>query len=508
MALALGLVSACREPAEPEPQAAAPTEPADVAAPETCRDWSTLDLTQLPPLVEGPQAPLLDTVWRRVLEEHYDPTLGCLPWGQLREVYARKVAESASDDEAYAHINAMLDELGQSHTRLYPPSRVEDAVGPAAPQLTVRWIEEQLVVVRSQATGPQGPVHAGATLLAINDEPVGPLVERVRGRSEPHAFPLAIARAAAARLSCDRAGQVRKLKVTDPTKTLAKTKSPTPADPAAAGEGLDASADHVAIRVVPCVEPQGERVTLGNLRDIPTHVEHRMLEADVGLLAFNVWMLPMVKEVSSALAELSAQGMRALVIDLRGNPGGVGSMVVPVARELLDRGAGGALGDEEAWPPKTASLGTLRFRDFTQELNVEPWEPPASAFDGPVVVLVDEGTASTSEIFVVGLRDLHRITVVGARPSAGSALPSVIEQLDGGALLQYVVADYVSPRGTAIEGKGIVPDVVVPETRDDFAAGRDPVLEAAHQHLMAQLAPPSGPNGPAAGPGVEPAESP
>jgi carboxyl-terminal processing protease len=465
----LAAVLACGDPPPAPPASSATkTEPAAAAPDETCRDWSTLDVSELPPLLEGAQAPLLDQVWRRVLEKHYDPTLGCLRWGELREVYARKVAEAATDEQAYGHINAMLDELGQSHLRLFPPSRSESAMGPASPALTVRWVEEQLVVVHSQAEGPQGPVFAGSTLLAIDDHPVQSLVDHARGASEPHAFPLEVARAVAVRLSCERAGLVHKLKITDPSK------------------------DHrLAIRVVPCLVPEGERVTLGNLRDIPTHVEHRMLDGQVGYLAFNVWMLPMVKQVQAAIAELRAAGMGALVLDLRGNPGGVGAMAVPVARLLL---------------AEEGSLGTLRFRDFEQELVVEPAveglsgspgagmpasaETPAAsatsggAFTGPVTVLVDEGTASTSEIFIVGLRDLGRITVVGARPSAGAALPSVIEALHGGALLQYVVADYRSPQGTVVEGKGIVPDVQVTETREAFAAGRDPVLEAAHQHLV------------------------
>ncbi|MCX4240518.1 S41 family peptidase [Paraliomyxa miuraensis] len=459
----------CKEPEATGDARAAPaaaTTP-DVPPPE-CHDWSTLDLSEVPPLVEGAQAPLLDEVWRTVLEKHFDPTLGCLQWDELREVYAQKVAKASSDAEAYAHINAMLDELGQSHLRLFPPSRNEESMGPASPALTVRWIEDQLVVVESRADGPQGPVHAGATLLAIDDEPVGRLVERVRGRTEPNALALEVSRAVAVRLSCERAGMTHKLKVTDPTKSPTKP----PAKPDDGVEPQPQPQPHLAIRIVPCLPPEGERVTLGNLRDIPTRVEHRMLDGDVGLLAFNVWMLPMVQEVTRAMAEMRGEGMRGLVIDLRGNPGGVGTMVVPVARLLLR---------------EDGSLGTLRFRDFEQKLAVDG-QP--QAFDGPVAVLVDEGTASASELFVVGLHDLGRITVVGAHPSAGAALPSLIEELHGGALLQYVVADFVSPKGTVVEGKGVVPDVPVVETREDFAAGRDPVLEAAQRHVVGALGPP------------------
>ena len=83
------------------------------------------------------------------------------------------------------------------------------------------------------------------------------------------------------------------------------------------------------------------------------------------------------------------------------------------------------------------------------------------------------------EIFGQALQDLGRVRVFGAVPSQGAALPSVIEELPGGGMLQFVVADYESPGGTIVEGKGVQPDTVVPETREDFAKGRDPVLEAA-----------------------------
>ena len=161
------------------------------------------------------------------------------------------------------------------------------------------------------------------------------------------------------------------------------------------------------------------------------------------------------------MAELRAQGMTALVLDLRGNPGGVGAMAIPVARMLLK---------------EPGSLGKLQFRDFAQEFNVAA---NPDAFTGPVIVLVDEGTASTSEIFAAGLRDLGRVKIYGSRPSAGAALPSMIEQLSGGAMLQYVVGDYHSSKGAVAEGDGVKPDVTVPETRADFIASKDPVLAAA-----------------------------
>jgi carboxyl-terminal processing protease len=455
LALALLAGLACDRKGEPAPTIAkepAKTEPipdakdakaeGDTPSDPACKSWADLDVAALPPLPQSEFATTLDEVWRRVLEKHYDPTLACRDWPALRLQYGQQLVGIEDRAEAYAIVNKLLDELGQSHFRLFPPQRADDdqPIGSALPRMQVRWIEERLVVVQSRTTGKTGTVSPGAELVAVEGQPLGETIERVKGRTErPSEFAFEIARAAQARLSCEHAGDHRKLTIAGPQ-----------------------SGDKELVRVVTCEEPEGELVTLGNLENMPTRVEHRMLPGTtIGHLAFNIWMLPMVKAVEAAMADLRKQGMTALVLDLRGNPGGVGAMSVPIARLLL---------------AQPGSLGKLRFRDFAQEFKVEAG---ADAFTGPVVLLVDEGTASTSEIFAAGLRDLGRVTIVGGRASAGAALPSVIEELAGGAVLQYVVGDYQSPKGTIVEGIGVVPDVLVPETRADFAAGRDPVLEAA-----------------------------
>ncbi|HWB80100.1 MAG TPA: S41 family peptidase [Nannocystaceae bacterium] len=460
--LAIGLLAvACA----PSPPADAPPSDTKVEAkqpeptsPRTdaprCADLSLLDVSKLPPLPESPHAQTLQQVWQKVLEKHYDPTLGCVDWPALRLSYAQKLVGVDDRNQAYDIINEMLGELGQSHFRLFAPggrSEGDERVGPAEPPLRVRWVDERLVVTQSQAKGHLGAVRPGSTLLAVENRELDDAIAKVKARTDrPSELAFELGRIAESRLSCARAGQTREL-------TLAE---------------LDAKgAERKVVRTVTCALPEGKRVTLGNLENIPTRVEHRMIDPaltkdrKIGYLAFNVWMLPMVKRVEEAMAELRGKGMQALVLDLRGNPGGVGAMSVPVARLLLE---------------SPGSLGKLQFRDFTQEFNVDVGNDP---FKGEVVLLVDEGTASTSEIFAAGLRDLSRAQVIGARASAGAALPSVIDELPGGAILQYVVGDYRSPKGTVIEGVGVVPDVTVVETRADFAAGKDPVLLAAIERL-------------------------
>lgn len=421
------------EQADGRPQSTVRSAPVDVGAPlaEECRDWSEADLSDLPPLPGSRHVDTLEQVWRLVLEKHYDPTLGCLDWPDVRERYAQKLVSTRDQTEAFGVINEMLDELGQSHVKLFSGGS-DEATGPAAVDLRVRWIEGKLVVTEA----PVGsPVPVGSILTAVAGASTQTLTERAEARTERAAeFAGTVARLAAAKLSCAKAGQTR-------TVTVAGRDVPTE---------------------LPCIEDPSETMSLGNLTDVPTRVEHRLVpETTVGVISFNVWMLPMLPKIQAALAELRRQGMTALILDLRGNPGGVGPMAVSVARSLL---------------PKPGSLGTLEMREFTQEFNVSPVSDP---FTGPVALLVDEGTASTSEIFAAGMRDLDRVSIYGSGPAAGAALPSLIEQLEGGALFQYVVGDYHSPQGVVVEGRGVVPDHVIPETVADFATGKDPVLEAA-----------------------------
>ncbi|MEM6292782.1 MAG: S41 family peptidase [Myxococcota bacterium] len=420
---------------KPEPSATAiadeQTEPDAAPAAAGCVDWSKQDLSKLPALPESRYRRTLEQAWTLVVEKHYDPTLGCVDWPAARMRYGERLAKTRDQTEAFAVINQMLEELGQSHVKLFSPGS-DEVVGPAKVDLTLRWIGLDLVAVQA---GEETEVPVGAAISSIGDVSVRDFENRARARTKrPAEFRAMVARLATAALSCPAPGEKRRLQT--------RTSS--------------------APQALPCVATEGETVSLGNLTDVPVRVEHRLIEGTkVGVIAFNVWMLPMVAKIEAALADLRAKGMKGLVLDLRGNPGGVGPMAVSVARSLLS---------------EPGSLGKLEMRAFTQEFNVTPGPDP---FSGPVALLVDEGTASTSEIFAAGLRDLGRVTIYGSGPSAGAALPSLIEQLDGGALFQYVVGDYHSPKGVLVEGKGVEPDHVVPETQADFRAGRDPVLEAA-----------------------------
>ena len=112
-------------------------------------------------------------------------------------------------------------------------------------------------------------------------------------------------------------------------------------------------------------------------------------------------------------------------------------------------------------------------------------------FAGPVAILVDELSASTTEILAAALQRLGRARVFGV-PSAGQALPALLTRLPNGDRLMYVIGDYAGPGGTRLEGAGVTPDVPTPLSRSSLLAGRDDALQAAVKWIQSPTRPAGG----------------
>jgi carboxyl-terminal processing protease len=182
---------------------------------------------------------------------------------------------------------------------------------------------------------------------------------------------------------------------------------------------------------------------------------------DMGHLAFNAFLDPARLMPAFEDAIRSCRDCSGMVLDLRGNRGGIAAMAMGLAGWFVDE--------------RGHTLGTMKTQDATIRFAVFPRPSP---FRGPVAVLVDGLTASTAEILAGGLQDLGRARVFGSR-TAGAALPSVIHRLPTGDAFQFPIASYRTADGEALEGRGVRPDERVVPTREQLLAGGDPVLEAA-----------------------------
>jgi carboxyl-terminal processing protease len=190
-----------------------------------------------------------------------------------------------------------------------------------------------------------------------------------------------------------------------------------------------------------------------------------MLEGNIGYIAFNMFLDP--ARLMPAFEEAIKNFQRAdgVIIDIRGNPGGIGIMAMGLAGWFIDQPG--------------QRLGTMNTRQTPLQFVVNPRAP---TFRGPLAILVDGSSASTSEIFAGGLQDLKRARVFGTR-TAGAALPSFIEKLPNGDGFQCATANYTSAGGKPLEGIGVIPDVTVAPTRELLLAGRDAALESAIQWI-------------------------
>ena len=163
-----------------------------------------------------------------------------------------------------------------------------------------------------------------------------------------------------------------------------------------------------------------------------------------------------------------------IVVDLRQNPGGE---ALALAR---------ALGE---FFPRSIPMGRFVRRNGRDELLRASPGLVGARHRGAVAVLVSAASGSSSEIFAYAIQQQKRGIVIGARTS-GAVLGAETGWLPGGGELQVSVRDYRAADGTRLEGVGVTPDIVIETRIEDLRAGRDPMLEAALEHLAGTTARP------------------
>ncbi|MCH6482915.1 S41 family peptidase [Pseudoxanthomonas sp. LH2527] len=177
-------------------------------------------------------------------------------------------------------------------------------------------------------------------------------------------------------------------------------------------------------------------------------VRSRVLEPGYGYVRISAFQTDTAADFQKQVDKLQENGkLRGLVLDLRSNPGGLLLAAVQIADDLLDSGN------------IVSTRGRLSISDSKFDAT------PGDRLDGaPVVVLVDAGSASASEVLAGALRDNQRARVVGSRTFGKGSVQTVLP-LDNGDSVKLTTARYYTPSGKSIQASGIVPDVVVkPET--------------------------------------------
>ena len=190
-----------------------------------------------------------------------------------------------------------------------------------------------------------------------------------------------------------------------------------------------------------------------------------VMEDDIGYVRISLFSERTGQELREALQELMAEDLSGLILDLRNNPGGVfPSAAIEVASQFLDEGVivyqQFSDGREQAYRAKRGGLAT----------------------DIPLAILVNQGTASNSEVVVGALQDHGRGALIGEQ-TFGKGSVQHVHELSDGASLHVTISRLLTPDRHAFHGVGLTPDIVVPFTEEDFNQGEDPQLERAIEYL-------------------------
>ncbi len=180
----------------------------------------------------------------------------------------------------------------------------------------------------------------------------------------------------------------------------------------------------------------------------------------IGYLAVSNFQENTTKDMDTAIQDLLKKGMKGLILDMRFNPGGLLNAAVDMADKFLEKGI----------------IVSTRGRDKTQNYTYHA-RKKGTYPNFPLVVLVNNGSASASEIVAGALKDHQRGLLLGVKTFGKGSVQSLIPVGDGKAALKLTTARYYTPSGVCIHEKGIEPDINVPLT---FAE-----IKALHEHLAA-----------------------
>ena len=196
-------------------------------------------------------------------------------------------------------------------------------------------------------------------------------------------------------------------------------------------------------------------------------VSHRMMDGGIGYIAVSEFDLVTYDQYKQALEDLESQGMKGLIVDLRNNPGGNLTTVCDMVDLML---------------PEGLIVYTKDKSGKKEEISSDD----AHQFNLPLAVLVNGNSASASEIYAGAIQDHGTGTIVGTQ-SYGKGLVQQIFDLKDGTSVKLTIAEYFTPNGRNIHGKGITPDVEVEYEENEEDPEADNQLEKAVEVLREKM---------------------
>ena len=401
---------------------------------------TVLSVASLPAQTVAPsRAEIFEQVWTIINEKYYDAGLNGVDWKSVKKKYRPQVQTAAGERDFYALLDRMAGELRDSHTRVYSPAQAAERKKQkrASVGITIREISGAPVIasVEADSEAARAGVVPGMIVHTIGGQPVGQAIAEARAAIGVSSSERATAMRVFSRILTGEPETVLNLELADARGTLRR---------------------FALVRRTVSAKPS---------------VTARILPSGVAYLKFGKFDEELEKEVSSALESL--KNAPALILDLRANGGGDGEVGLRFAGAFFDRSITVARIVTRTGKPPLPGI----------PMTLETGAENAQIFSRPVVILIDEATASTSELITNAFQEQKRAAVFGTN-SCGCVLAFLdYKPLKGGGDLTLSEFGFISARGKRLEGSGVTPDQLVPLELQDIRAGRDRALEEAEKYL-------------------------
>jgi carboxyl-terminal processing protease len=388
---------------------------------------------------------VFEKVWKEIHDHYYDASYNGVDWNEVHRRYAPLVDSATRDHEFYALMSQMTSELHDAHTRFSSPEQWKNFRRQQG--VTVGFTVDELdgkTVVTSVVPGTEA-AHAGI-------EP-GMIILRVDGTAVT-----------------ERIAEIQKRRLPSSSERATRwfiynRMLAGPADGSVKVELQRADGSVIEVNV--------RRQVYSEAPEVITHV----LPSGNVYIRFDGFQHPITKEFREALQRF--RDAPGLIVDLRRNGGGDLGVLLPIAGYFFGKKTLFAKDSTRTGKPLSSYVGL-----FKLPLQLYVGRAGEQIYSGPVVILVDSHSASSSEVFAAGMQDTMRAKVIGSQSCGcvlGIAKPRVMK---GGGVLEMSEVLWFSPKGRKLEGTGIIPDLLVAPTMFDLQRGRDAVLAAADKSLV------------------------
>lgn len=387
---------------------------------------------------------IFEKVWREIRDHYYDPAYNGVNWNEIHEEYSPLVTATKTDNEFYALMSQMTGELHDAHTRFNSPEQWRNYKRQqrVSAGFSVDDVDRRTVVtsVRPDSSAAWAGIEPGMVVVRVDGRAIEERIAEIEKSRPPSSSERATRMFIYGRVFGGPPESVMKVGLQR-----------------ADGSEFEATVTRQIYSVAP---------------DLVTDV----LPSGHGYIRFDGFQPKITKEFKQALERF--RNSPGIVIDLRRNGGGDLSVLLPIAGYFFGKRTLFAKDSTRSGKPLSEFAGI-----FKLPLELYVGKEGEQIYSGPVVILVDARSASSSEVFAAGMQDSRRARIVGTQSCGcvlGIARP---REVKGGGVLEMSEVLWFSPKGRKLEGTGVVPDRTVNLTVADLLRKRDPALVVAEKEL-------------------------